>query len=161
MATAAGFLVLLLSPIPMVRGFGLLLVAGVAIAFALALTAGLTTLSLVPEGAQAAAPPGFAALIAAQGRRGGARVGASDGPGAGDVGRRPGPGADRRHGRRRRWAGALGTQTEVISDIRELVPRNLPELQNVDALQDVTGVSGEVESRSTPTISPTRRWSPG
>ena len=29
LATAAGFLVLLLSPIPMVRGFGLLLVAGI------------------------------------------------------------------------------------------------------------------------------------
>ena len=40
---------------------------------------------------------------------------------------------------------ALGTRTEVISDIRELVPRNLPELQNVDELQEATGVSGEVD----------------
>ena len=39
-ATMAGFCVLLLSPIPMVRGFGLLLVIGIAIAFVLALTAG-------------------------------------------------------------------------------------------------------------------------
>jgi uncharacterized protein len=39
----------------------------------------------------------------------------------------------------------LGTQASVISDIRELVPRNLPELQNVDELQDATGVSGELE----------------
>ena len=38
-----------------------------------------------------------------------------------------------------------GTRTEVISDIRELVPSDLPELQNVDELQDATGVSGEVE----------------
>ena len=41
LATTAGFAVLLLSPIPMIRSFGLLLVAGVAIAFALAVTAGL------------------------------------------------------------------------------------------------------------------------
>ena len=34
LATATGFLVLLLSPVPMVRGFGLLLVAGIAVAFA-------------------------------------------------------------------------------------------------------------------------------
>ena len=40
LATAAGFAVLLLSPVPMVRGFGLMLVAGVAIAFLLAMTAG-------------------------------------------------------------------------------------------------------------------------
>jgi predicted RND superfamily exporter protein len=37
-----------------------------------------------------------------------------------------------------------GTRTEIISDFRELVPRDLPELQNVDVLQDETGVSGEV-----------------
>ncbi|HET9719532.1 MAG TPA: MMPL family transporter, partial [Solirubrobacteraceae bacterium] len=40
LATATGFLVLLLSPVPMVRGFGVLLVVGVAVAFAGALTAG-------------------------------------------------------------------------------------------------------------------------
>ena len=39
-ATAAGFAVLAFSPVPMVRGFGLLLVAGIVIAFALALLAG-------------------------------------------------------------------------------------------------------------------------
>jgi predicted RND superfamily exporter protein len=33
----------------------------------------------------------------------------------------------------------------VISDIRELVPSDLPELQNVDELQEATGVSGEVD----------------
>src|ERR687885_1266546 len=46
LATAVGFLVLLLSPVPMVRGFGALLVAGVGIALALALTAGTATLVL-------------------------------------------------------------------------------------------------------------------
>ena len=38
-----------------------------------------------------------------------------------------------------------GTRAEVISDLRELVPSDLPELQNVDELQKTTGVSGEVE----------------
>ena len=40
LATVAGFLALQLSPTPMVRSFGLLLVAGIAIAFLLALTTG-------------------------------------------------------------------------------------------------------------------------
>ena len=43
-ATAAGFLVLLLSPVPMVRGFGVLLVVGIVLAFALTLTAGFAVL---------------------------------------------------------------------------------------------------------------------
>ncbi len=43
-ATAAGFAVLALSPVPMVRGFGILLVAGIAIAFAVALLAGTAAL---------------------------------------------------------------------------------------------------------------------
>ena len=46
LATAVGFLVLLLSPVPMVRGFGLLLVVGVAVALACALTAGSAALVL-------------------------------------------------------------------------------------------------------------------
>src|SRR4029079_4028836 len=47
LATAVGFLVLLLSPVPMVRGFGALLVAGVAVALVLALTAGAAALTLI------------------------------------------------------------------------------------------------------------------
>src|SRR6185295_19327611 len=47
LATVAGFAVLVLSPIPMVRGFALLLVLGIVIAFALALTVGLSALSLL------------------------------------------------------------------------------------------------------------------
>src|SRR5262249_6579780 len=45
-ATAAGFIVLLISPTPMIRSFGVLLALGVGIAFLLALTAGLAGLSL-------------------------------------------------------------------------------------------------------------------
>ena len=44
-ATGAGFLVLALSPVPMVRGFGLLLVAGIVVALACALTLGTAALS--------------------------------------------------------------------------------------------------------------------
>ena len=36
------------------------------------------------------------------------------------------------------------SRTEVVSDIRELAPSSLPALQDVNALQDETGVSGEV-----------------
>ena len=46
LATAAGFLALQLSPVPMVRGFGWVLILGIAIGFGLALTVGLGTLSL-------------------------------------------------------------------------------------------------------------------
>src|SRR4051794_16142268 len=46
LATSVGFLVLLLSPVPMVRGFGVLLVAGIAIAFFVALSAGTAALVL-------------------------------------------------------------------------------------------------------------------
>ena len=46
LATGVGFLVLLLSPVPMVRGFGALLVVGSAIAFVVALTAGTAALTL-------------------------------------------------------------------------------------------------------------------
>ncbi len=50
LATAAGFLALQLSPIPMVRTFGLLLLIGVGVAFLLTLTAGFAALSLRPAG---------------------------------------------------------------------------------------------------------------
>ena len=44
-ATAVGFLVLLLSPVPMVRGFGALLVAGIAVALVCAVCAGFAALA--------------------------------------------------------------------------------------------------------------------
>jgi uncharacterized protein len=37
-----------------------------------------------------------------------------------------------------------GTQTKLISDIRELLPANLPALRDVDQLESVTGQSGDV-----------------
>jgi hydrophobe/amphiphile efflux-3 (HAE3) family protein len=140
MATAAGFLVLLLSPVPMVRAFGLLLVLGIGIAFVVALTAG------------------FAALVLAkpaQRARGRRRREPRPRVRLATVLRRPA---------KRTLALAItspglvlavafviavsgwvaGTRTEVISDITELVPDDLPALRDVDELQDATGVSGEL-----------------
>jgi hydrophobe/amphiphile efflux-3 (HAE3) family protein len=53
-ATAAGFLVLVLSPVPMVRGFGILLVIGIALAFLAAMTAGTAILVRTRGGAAGA-----------------------------------------------------------------------------------------------------------
>ena len=147
LATVAGFAVLVLSPIPMVRGFALLLVLGIVVAFALALTVGLSSLSLLkpasgrraPEARRPSAagrPPGrlgrgarLAACAAAGGRALAFSIAA---PGrvlavaalVAIVG----------------WG--VGTRIPVISDIRELVPRDLPALQNVDELEQATGISG-------------------
>jgi hypothetical protein len=132
-ATIAGFLALLLSPIPMVRSFGLLLIVGVAIAFALALTAGLAALSLARAPGAARGLGGRAGVrLRAAGKRAVALSVASP--------------------RRALVVAALvavlgwvaGTRTEVISDLRELAPTGLAELRSVDVLQEQTGVSGEV-----------------
>ena len=40
---------------------------------------------------------------------------------------------------------AVDTQTEVVSDVRELVPRDLQALKDVNELQEETGVSGEID----------------
>ena len=156
LATGVGFLVLLLSPVPMVRSFGVLLVAGIAIAFFLALSAG------------------TAALAATARRRGGGgRLGASA-RGAAELvddwsaraGRVLAP--VRRVGGRAREAtlrSALGrprrvlliglaiallglavdSQTRVTSDLRELVPQDLRGARDLDALQKATGVAGEID----------------
>jgi len=152
-ATAAGFAVLALSPVPMVRGFGLLLVAGITIAFACALLAGTAALVL----AERAAPP--AGL-----RRAGAGVGRVL------AATRARAGTSALAGRARGVAGgalrraidnpkrvlvvalalaaagwALDTQTRVESDIQKLVPSDLGALRDLDALQRSTGVGGEID----------------
>jgi uncharacterized protein len=153
-ATAAGFLVLLLSPIPMIRGFGLLLVAGVAISFAVALTAGLALLSLTARDKPAGGGRGGGSRGEAARRRleGVTRARAQVSTRVRAIGRRALAVCVRAPGRvliagllvaMIGWA--AGTRAEVISDLRELVPSNLPELQNVDQLQNATGVSGEVD----------------
>ena len=57
LATATGFLVLLLSPVPMVRGFGLLLVLGIVLALGCALLRGLRRARALPRGPSATRPP--------------------------------------------------------------------------------------------------------
>ncbi len=144
LATAAGFLALQLSPIPMVRDFGLLLIVGIAIAFGLSLTAGLGALALRRAGPVAAGdPPSPPVAKASSGR-----------------------GSLRRHPPVERLlslalerpvevlVGSLalavlgwgvGTQIETTSDIRELAPQNLAAVQNLNELQETTGVSGQLD----------------
>ena len=170
LATAAGFCVLVLSPIPMVRGFALLLVLGIGISFALALTVGLSSLSLLRAGHPRLGGRGHAGSsprgrsreagsawtgIRAFGRRlrsrfeplfrGGSRVGAR----IRAAGRRSLAFSIAAPGRVLVVAAALaivgwgvGTRIPVISDIRQLVPSSLPALHNVDELEQATGVSG-------------------
>jgi uncharacterized protein len=175
LATVAGFAVLVLSPIPMVRGFALLLVLGIVIAFGLAVTVGLSALSLLHQPQLPTGPRSSVGLAAARGRLGSA-FGPSSRLGVALVrpraavaraaARLRGTGAA--VGSRGRAAGrralalsiaapgrvlaiaalvaivgwGVGTRIPVISDIRQLVPRDLPALQNVDQLEQATGISG-------------------
>jgi hydrophobe/amphiphile efflux-3 (HAE3) family protein len=152
-ATAAGFLALQLSPTPMVRSFGLLLTAGVAIAFGLALTAGFAALALRPSGAPGSetrrrrVPARLRAAIAA-GARARDRLGGAIGAGV----RRALAVAITNPARVLAVAFALaacgwvaGTGTETVSDIRQLVPQDLREVRDLNELQDSTGVSGELD----------------
>jgi uncharacterized protein len=152
LATAAGFLVLLLSPVPMVRGFGVLLMLGVGIAFALALTGG--TAALVTLGAR-----GHARGPLARSARGASElIGAAGRPFAplARSSRRVGAGVLRvalaRPGRVLAIGlavAALGwvadTQTDVRSDLQELVPQELQAVRDLETLQRTTGVAGEVD----------------
>ena len=152
-ATAGGFLVLLLSPVPMVRSFGLLLVLGIALALACALGAGFA--ALVRLGALP--PPsrprsGFVPTVGIN--RGGvvARAGYGAREWVADRSWRA-LGFSLQRPRRVLAIGlalaiaglALDTQSDVVSDVRELVPQDLQALRDVDALQEETGVSGEID----------------
>lgn len=165
LATAAGFLTLLLSPVPMVRQFGLLLVAGIVIALACAFTAGFAALSRYSRPPRRAedVPPAFART---RGRLADAWWAAADSGFGRAAGRRwravrlgaieGGERALARSVARPQRVLAVGlmiavvgwavdTQTEVVSDIRELVPADLPALQDVQTLEDETGVAGEID----------------
>ena len=161
-ATAAGFAVLVLSPVPMVRGFGVLLVAGIAIAFAVALLAGTAALVLADRRASQrarrrvvprAAGEGAAAAGAAGAGAEGARLLAGDaarGPrraaGAALAFAVARPGRVLAIGAAVAACGwALDTQTRVESDIQRLVPQDMPALRDLDALQRSTGVGGELD----------------
>jgi hydrophobe/amphiphile efflux-3 (HAE3) family protein len=140
LATATGFLVLLLSPVPMVRGFGLLLVVGIVLAFACALTAGSAALALSSRRAPRREARRMPAAVTGAGQL------------VGDGARVVLAASLRRPGRVVGVALALAvlgwgaeTQTRVVSDVRELVPANLPALQDLGTLQDATASSGEID----------------
>ena len=149
-ATAVGFLVLLLSPVPMVRSFGALLVLGIGLALVCALGAG------------------FAALVRFRGAPRPAAEGARTPAALAALGRHPRVVGAREWLADRSWRAlglalsrprrvlavglavavvglALDTQSEVVSDVRELVPQDLQALKDVEVLQEETGVSGEID----------------
>jgi predicted RND superfamily exporter protein len=149
LATGAGFLVLLLSPVPMVREFGVLLVVGIAIAFLLALTAGTAALSIRPrDHALARALRGAGELADGAARGIGRWIGAPLGRAGGVV-----VGAALRRPARVLAIGlafaalgwAVDSRTEVVSDIERLVPQDLQAVQDLQALQRSTGVAGEID----------------
>lgn len=164
LATAAGFLALMLSPVPMVRSFGLMLVLGIAIGFACALVAGSAALALAaePELAGRLAPSlrgaallgdaralvsGLARAPAGLRARSARAAGRTRARGAGAIG------AAARRPERVLAVGlalaalgwALDTQTAVQSDVRKLVPQDLPALRAVNELERVTHSSGELD----------------
>jgi hydrophobe/amphiphile efflux-3 (HAE3) family protein len=180
-ASAAATLVLLISPVPMVRGFGVLLAVGLAIALVCALTVG------------------SAALVV--GDRGDARVGTggvqagAEGPRVGSGGIALGVSPTGRAASAWRWGreplgsawrgarellrenpltraisnaalvhavrspgrvlgvglafAALGwgvdTQTKVQTDITKLVPQDTASLRNLNTLERLSGVGGEID----------------
>jgi hydrophobe/amphiphile efflux-3 (HAE3) family protein len=157
-ATATGFLVLLLSPTPMVRSFGLLLVVGIAIAFGLALTAGFAALTLRPEEGGEGAPKTRGVLFfAPQTRREKQALRRKTQRSEGhpslpaQLERVLAVAVDRP----RQVLGVglvlavfgwgVGTQIETQSDVRKLAPQSLREVKDLNRLQDATGVSGEVD----------------
>ena len=131
LATAAGFLALQLSPTPMVRSFGLLLLVGVGISFLLALTAGFAALSLRRKNPGDIAPLGrdrsrpLEHLLSLAISRPRQVLGVSLALAL--IG----------------WG--VGTQIETVSDIRALAPQNLSAVRDLNELQDATGVSGELD----------------
>jgi predicted RND superfamily exporter protein len=172
-AGGAALLVVLLSPVPTVRGFGLLLVVGIAIAFLCALTAGSAALTLqarrAPAGAgespaaagrrtprsgpvgAAAAPFATAgARLAASWR--GARELLSDNAVTRWLARAALVHAVRHPGRvigvglalaALGWA--LDSQTHVETNLEKLVPQNAASLRNLDTLERLSGVGGEID----------------
>lgn len=130
LATSAGFLVLLLSPVPMIRGFSWLLAAGALIGFALALLAGSAALALRPSPSGDVLQPGRPYRYLSSGvSLALARPGRVLGVGAvlAVLG----------------WG--LGTQIDTTADVRDLAPQGSRTIRDLNRLQDVTGVSGQLQ----------------
>jgi uncharacterized protein len=145
-ASAAAMGAMLLSPVPMVRGFAVLLVVGIALALLCTLLAGSAALTLLPERAGRARRLG---PLGAAWR--GARELLADNPLTRlllrlALVRAPGrPGRLLAIGLVLALAGwGLDTQTRVETDITKLVPQSLGSLRALQALEQDTGVGGEV-----------------
>jgi predicted RND superfamily exporter protein len=146
-------LVLMLSPVPMVRGFGVLLVVGVGLSLLCALTAGAAALALAGRGGvlfgnRSRALVGLHVRSAWQG----ARELLLENPVNRFISRAALVGSVRRPGRvlgvglalaALGWG--LDTQTRVETDITKLVPQNLSSLANLNVLERTTGVGGEID----------------
>jgi hydrophobe/amphiphile efflux-3 (HAE3) family protein len=163
-AGAAALLALMLSPVPTVRGFGLLLMLGITIAFLCALTAGSAVLALLGRRELAGARGGPSAVLSGRPRGSGA-IAARLAPswrGARELLRdnaltrfvsRAALVHAVRHPRRVIGVGlalaalgwALDTQTHVETNIEKLVPQSMASLRNLDALQRASGVGGEID----------------
>ncbi|MFI5009588.1 MAG: MMPL family transporter [Solirubrobacterales bacterium] len=171
-ASAGGVLALELSPVPMVRGFGLLLVVGLGLAFVCALTVGSAALVLtarrskrrsVGAGAHGAAEepggakstpksPGGALAAGLSSAWHGARELLHENPLTRLVEHAALVVAVRRPGRVLAVGLALAvlgwgldTQTRVETDITKLVPQNLASLRNLNTLERASGVGGEID----------------
>ncbi len=148
LASIGGLLVLALSPIPMVRGFGLLLVVGVVLAFLCALSAGSAALVLLaPRAERPQMQPGWLGSAWS-----GAREVLADNAASRFVSRMALERAVRSPGRvlvvglalaALGWG--LDTQTQVQTEIAKLAPQNLASLHNLSTLERITGVGGEID----------------
>jgi len=152
-ASAAAILVLALSPVPMVRGFGVLLVVGLGVALLCALTVGSAALVLLAgEGAKRRSRPRTPAVPRLAAAWQGARELLLDNPVNRFISRIALVVAVRRPARVLAVGLALAalgwgldTQTKVETDITKLVPQSLSSLQSLDALERTTGVGGEID----------------
>jgi hydrophobe/amphiphile efflux-3 (HAE3) family protein len=129
-ATAVGFLALQLSPIPMVRGFGWVLIVGVVVAFVAALTVGLGTLAHWRTGPVTKAAPTprhpIVQRVLSLAQREPVAV-LAIGVALAVCG----------------WI--AGTRVDTVSDIRELAPQSIKAVEGLNELQDTTGVSGSLD----------------
>jgi predicted RND superfamily exporter protein len=146
LASMAAFLVFVLSPVPMVRGFGMLLALGLAVAFICALTVGAAAMRLAEQ-----RPPARLGGWLEDAWQG-ARELVRDNPLSRGVSRAALGLAVQRPGRVLAVGAALAalgwgldTQTAVQSDITKLVPQNTASLHNLRALQRESGVGGEID----------------
>jgi hypothetical protein len=174
-ATAGALLVLTLSPVPMVRGFGLLLVLGIALALLCALTVGSAALVLAggreaQAGLRGGDGEGAAPLVAGRGVAAlraalagalarwlapawrGARELLVENPLSRALSHAALVGAVRRPERvlgvglaLAALGWGLDTQTRVQTDIAKLVPQNLASLRGLTALERTSGVGGEID----------------